>query len=77
MDIEFDKCTELLSKDLHMLGLENNPIYGKSSVHDILLETYGCKKGIELYGWWTGKTNSNHRPIGESRLEEKDNTKAG
>jgi hypothetical protein len=52
MDIEFDKCKELLSNNLHMLGLENNPIYGKSSVHDILLETYGCKKGIELYGWW-------------------------
>jgi hypothetical protein len=51
-DIEFDKCIELLSNNLHMLGLENNPIYGKSSVHYILLETYGCKKGIELYGWW-------------------------
>jgi hypothetical protein len=71
MDIEFDKCLELLSNNLHMLGLENNPIYGKSSVHDILLETYGCKKGIELYGWWMERQTQTMDQLVKAGLKKK------
>jgi hypothetical protein len=71
MDLEFDKCKELLLKDLRMLGLENNPIYGKSSVHDILLETYGCKKGIELYGWWIERQTQNTEQLVKAGLKKK------
>ena len=71
MDIEFDKCAVLLSNDLHMHGLENNPIYGKSNVHDILLEAYGCKKGINLYGWWMERQTQNTEQLVKAGLKKK------
>jgi len=71
MDVEFDKCKELLSKDLQLLGLENNPIYGKSSVHEILLEKYGCKKGIALYGWWLERLTQNTEQLVKAGLQKK------
>jgi hypothetical protein len=71
VDIEFSKCIELLSNDLHMLGLENNPIYGKSDVHDILLKTYGCKKGIELYGWWLERQTKSTDQLVKEGLQKK------
>jgi hypothetical protein len=71
MDIEYDKCMKLLSDDLHMLGLENNQIYGKSSVHDMLLEAYGCKKGIELYGWWIERQTQTMDQLVKAGLKKK------
>ena len=71
MDIEFGTCAELLSKDIHMLGLENHPIYGKSSVHEILLETYGYKKGIELYGWWMERQTQTIDQLVKSGIKKK------
>ena len=71
MDIEFGTCAELLSKDTHMLGLENNPNYGKSSVHEILVETYGYKKGIELYGWWLERQTQTIDQLVKSGIKKK------
>jgi hypothetical protein len=70
-DIEFDVCMELLTNNLYILGLGNNPIYGKSSVHDILLNTYGCKKGIELYGYWMERLTHTKEQLVKAGLREK------